>query len=69
MNGTKEAKVIIVGERFFADYKNKRILTSWSLAGSKLFLDGSGGKTIDYYENILKKKGYKTEIKIVKLMI
>lgn len=68
MDGTKEARVIMVGDRFFSDYKNKRVLNAWSLAGAKLFLDGCGGKTIDYYEEVLKKKGYKTERKIVRLV-
>jgi hypothetical protein len=69
MDGTKEAKVIMVGDRFFSDYKNKRVLTAWSLAGAKLFLDGSGVKTIDYYEEVLHKKGYKTERKLVRLVL
>ena len=69
MDGTKEARVIMVGNRFFSDYKNKRVLTAWSLAGSMLFLDGSGGKPIEYYEGVLKKKGYKTERKLVKLVV
>ena len=69
MDGTIEARVIMVGDRFFSAYKNKRILIAWSLAGAKLFLDGSGAKPIEYYEDILKKKGYKPERKLVRLVI
>jgi hypothetical protein len=69
MDGTKEARVIMVGDRFFSDYKNKRVLTAWSLAGAKLFLDGGGGRSIEYYEEALKKKGHKTERKLVRLVI
>jgi hypothetical protein len=69
MDGKKEAIVIMVGDRFFSDYKKKRILNAWSLASAKLFLDGCGGKTIEYYEGVLQKKGYKTERKLVKLVV
>ncbi len=67
MDGKTEARVLMVNDRFFSSYENKIISTAWSLAGAKLFLDGSGGQGIEHYEFILNKKGYKTERRLIKL--
>ncbi|QQV91398.1 hypothetical protein Leef1_33 [Polaribacter phage Leef_1] len=64
MNAIENAVVIKVGDRYFNSYKNKRILTAWSLAGANLFKP-SDTLEIEKAEKKLKDKGYKTERKFV----
>jgi len=50
--------VVKIGERFFYDYKNKRIKTAWCLAGAKLFRDYEFDTK---FKKILEGKKYKFE--------
>jgi len=60
----KDARVIMVGNRFFYDYKNRRIKTAWCLAGAKLFQPT--GMDIHEVVSMLDQNGYKNiEIKQV----
>lgn len=67
MNRAIEAQVLMVGDRYFAYYKNKRITTAWSLAGAHLFSD-TMSENLEKYEEILNQKGYKSERRIVRLV-
>lgn len=66
MNEIINAIVIKVGDRYFHNYKNKRITTAWCLAGAKLFRP-SDMDAIIQIETILNKKNYKFERAIVQL--
>lgn len=74
MEGTKQAIVLKIEDRFYRSHNDKRIVTAWCLAGAFLFLESSnqhfGGSliTISQVEEILKKKGYKPVRKIVQLV-
>ena len=58
--------VIMVGKRYFSEYKNKRVLTAWSLTGAKLFQPIPDSKEeILKYVNILKSKGYKPFVSLI----
>jgi hypothetical protein len=67
--GDTEAVVIMVNHRYFHNYENNRVTFSWSLAGARLFEPHIGYIPISKYENILKKKGYKPDLKLIKLVI
>jgi hypothetical protein len=67
MNGTKQAIVLKVRDRFYSTHNYNRVTTSWSLAGSKLFLEDTELK-ISNIEEVLKKKGYIPIRKIVKVV-
>lgn len=64
---TKDAKTAIVilvqtkndRVRFFHDFKDDRIINSWSLAGAKLFL--SDNLELKVIEDFLRENGYKFE--------
>lgn len=64
MNEILNAIVIKVGERYFHNYKNKRLQTAWSLAGAKTFRP-SDLDEIAKVEAILKKKNYSSERKLI----
>lgn len=66
--GNNEAIVLQVGDRFFHSYKNKRIQTAWCIWGANFFHSPEDGR-LDFIENILKKKGYKSERKIIELRL
>lgn len=57
-NEVETAIVILVNDRYFHAYKNKRIVTAWSLAGACLFRPTDTFQ-IEKAENQLKNKGYK----------
>ena len=61
MPNANKAIVIKTNGRFFCKYKSKRISTTWSLVGAKLF--GLWQKDeINKIMDILSKKGYKMEV-------
>lgn len=68
MDGTKQAIVLKVGDRFYNKHTNKRVTTAWSLAGAKLFLDGTG-LAIQEAEIVLKKKGYTPIRAIIQIVL
>lgn len=68
LDPNKKALVLMIKDRYFAYYKNKRITLSRSLAGAKLFMENAGGKNIDFYEGILKNKGYKPTKHVVEFI-
>lgn len=65
-NEVEIAIVILVNNRYFHAYKNKRIVTAWSLAGANLFRP-TDTVVIEKVEKILKAKGYKPERREVKI--
>ena len=67
MDGTKQAIVLKLGDRFYARHSKKRVTTAWSLAGAWLFLEGSGVEISDV-EEVLKNKGYNSIRKIVQVV-
>ena len=67
MDGTKEAFVIKIGDRFYTSHNKNLISTAWSLAGATLFLEGTFNKISDV-EDHLKMKGHKPVRKIVRLI-
>jgi hypothetical protein len=67
-DGTKEAIVLKVGERFYNSHTSKRVITAWALAGANLFLEGSSSLKISDVEEMLKEKGYNPIRKVVRLV-
>lgn len=65
LSPTNSALVIKVGDRFFNDYKNKRIKTAWSLAGAKKFLPNHKREEFQKAIKKLQEKNYKPEIKTI----
>lgn len=50
---------IKINERFFYKYENDRVNTAWSLAGAKIFLDGTA--TFEKIRKVLNSKKVKYE--------
>lgn len=53
--------VILIGNRFFYRYKNKKIFTAWCLAGAKLF-QPCDNIEVDKIISVARKKGKKVEV-------
>lgn len=66
MNEIINAIVIKVGDRYYHNYKNRRLQTAWCLAGAKLFRP-SDIDSIIKIETILKNKKYKFERVLVQV--
>ena len=65
----KYAVVIQVGDRFFASYQNRRINTSWCLAGAKMFqVQDVCESEIARIEDLLKKRGHVPKRHFVSLL-
>lgn len=67
MDGTTQAIVLKIGDRFYSSHTIKRVTTAWSLAGARLFLEATATKISDV-EEALKKKGYNPIRKIVQVV-
>ncbi|WP_271406596.1 hypothetical protein [Tenacibaculum soleae] len=66
-NEVETAIVIMVNDRYFHAYKNKRIVTAWALAGA-CFFRPTDTEAIEKVEKILQAKGYRPLRKEVKLL-
>lgn len=65
--GKTTAFVIMTNNRFFANYKNKRIQTAWSIVAAQLFFPDPENEALQKTLSILQNKGYKTEVKEIQL--
>lgn len=67
MNPITQAIVLQVGKRYYSSHTQKKIVTAWSLAGAKMFLDNPIQKLLDI-EELLTKKGYKPTRKLIQVV-